>query len=252
MIVDEILSFVERRAKGRVIADVRIGLKYTTVMLDDGSCGLAATLSHRLPYPFPYPGEFIGRDVLEILKMAESVEILPSIVGAATINALLKPDERNIIYGNALDYLKISKEDIVGIVGAFMPLMPTIRGKAKKLYVFDRYPIANLKEYCPDWAEPLILPQCSIAIISGTSVFNRTLNLLLSYLNSARKIALIGPTTPLAPEILKKYKIDLLSGVKVVDAKKILRIVSQGGGTRDFMNSARQVNFILEKSNEYF
>lgn len=247
MIVDELLLFVERRAKGRVIADVRIGLKYTAVMLDDGSCGLAATLSYRLPHPFPYPGELIGRGVLEILKMVESVEILPSIVGAATVNALLKPDEKNIVYGNALDYLKISKEDVVGVVGAFMPLMPTIRSKAKKLYVFDRYPIANLKEYCPDWAESLILPQCSIAIISGTSVFNRTLDLLLSYLNNARGIALIGPTTPLAPEIFKKYKIGILSGVKVVDAKKILRIASQGGGTRNFASSARQVNLILKK-----
>jgi len=246
MIVDELLLFAEKEAKGQVVTDIRIGLKYTAVMLDDGSCGLAATLSHQLPYPFPYPGDLIGRDVLEILKMAKSIEILPSIVGAATVNALLKPDEGNIVYGNALDYLKIFKKDVVGIVGAFIPLMPTIRSKAEKSYVFDRYPIANLKEYCPDWVEPLILPQCSIAIISGTSVFNRTIDQLLSYLNNARKIALIGPTTPLAPEIFKKYKVDILSGVKVMDAKKILRIVSQGGGTRDFGNSARQLNFILE------
>jgi len=246
MIVDELLLFVEKKAKGRAIADIRIGLKYTAVMLDDGSCGLTATLSYQLPRPFSYPGDFIGRDVLDILKMAKSIEILPSIVGAATVNALLKPDERNIAYGNALDYLKISKEDIVGIIGALMPLMPVIRSKAKKFYVFDRYPIANLKEYCPDWVESLILPQCSIAIISGTSVFNRTIDQLLSYLSNACKIALIGPTTPLAPEIFKKYKIDILSGVKVVDAKKILRIVSQGGGTRDFGGSIRQINFIFE------
>jgi len=247
MIIDELFLLAKERAKGKTIADVRIGLKYTAVMLNDGNCGLTATLSRQLPYPFPYPGDIIGKDVLDILKIAKSIKILPSIVGAATINALLKTNERKIVYGNVLNYLKISKEDVVGIVGAFIPLMPAIRSKAKKLYVFDRYPIANLKEYHPDWAEPLILPQCSIAIISGTSVFNRTIDQLLSYLNNDCKIALIGPTTPLAPDIFKKYKINILSGVKVVDAKKILRIVSQGGGTRNFGSSVEQVNFILDK-----
>ncbi|MBA7669003.1 hypothetical protein ES703_77127 [subsurface metagenome] len=218
------------------------------MVLDDESCGLRATLAHQLPRSFLYSGDFVGENVSNILdKMAASTEILPSIIGAAIINALLKVDERTITYGNLINYLNIHKEDVVGMVGAILPLIPAIRNKTEKIYVFDRYPIDRLKEYCPDWKEPIILPDCSIVIISGTAVFNRTLDQLIPYLNNAKHVALVGPTTPLIPEIFKKYKIDIISGVKILNSKRVLRIVSQGGGTRDFGNSVKQVNIFLKR-----
>jgi len=41
VITDELLELLTEKAQHRVIRDVRTGLGYTAVLLDDGACGLA-------------------------------------------------------------------------------------------------------------------------------------------------------------------------------------------------------------------
>jgi uncharacterized protein (DUF4213/DUF364 family) len=43
VITDELLERRAEKAQHRVVRDVRIGLGYTAVLLDDGACGLAYT-----------------------------------------------------------------------------------------------------------------------------------------------------------------------------------------------------------------
>jgi len=247
MIVDELISQVKDAAKKRLAVDVRIGLKYTGVVLDDGSCGLAATPTHELPHPSKYPGNLRNQGAGELVDLARSTEILPSTVGVAAINALLKPENTETVPGDVTKHLRISKKDTVGMVGAFMPLMPWVRNRAGKLFVFERYPLQGVKEYQPDWTEPLLLPQCSVAIISATSIANKTIDSLLTYLRGAHMVALAGATTPLSLSVFKKTRINILSGIKVMDPCKLLEVVSQGGGARDFADSVTKVNIILDQ-----
>lgn len=226
--------------------DVCIGIKYTAVLLDDGSCGLAATLAHQLPHRRGCV-EVVGKTALEAARMVFSPHLLPSVLGVATINALLSSKkERRCVSGNILDILSISSEDTVGIVGAFLPLFPSLRKKANKIYVFERYPISGVKEYYPDWAEPSLLPHCSIVLISGTTVINKTIDQVLSYLTSSQIIGVIGPTTPLTPSIFSRYNVSILSGVKVKDPAKLISLVKQGEGMRDFQEYTQKVNYILK------
>jgi len=245
MIVDQLISEVRDTAKKRVAVEVRIGLKYTAVLLDDGGCGLAATLSHQLPYPLEYPGNFRNRGAGELVDLARSTSILPSSVGVAAINALLKSENIEIVTGDITKYLRISKKDTVGMVGAFVPLIPWVQSRAGKLFVFERHPLQGTGEYQPDWAEPLLLPQCSVVIITAASIANKTIDSLLGYLKGAHMVALAGPTTPLSSKVFKKTRINILSGIKVINPHKLLEIVSQGGGTRDFGHSVKKVNIIL-------
>lgn len=245
MIVDELISEVKDAAKKRLAVDVRIGLKYTAVVLDDESCGLAATPTHDLPYPSKYPGNFRNQGARELVGLARSTEILPSAVGVAAINALLKPENREIVAGDITKHLGISKKDTVGMVGAFMPLIPWVRSKAGRLFVFERYPLQGVEEYQPDWTEPLLLPQCSVGIITATSVVNKTIDSLLTYLGGAHMVALAGPTTPLSLSVFERTRINMLSGIKVIDPCRLLEVVSQGGGARDFAGSVTKVNIVL-------
>jgi len=48
MIVDELIEYASGMVQGRKIADVRAGLGYTAVMLEDGACGLAYTFRNEL------------------------------------------------------------------------------------------------------------------------------------------------------------------------------------------------------------
>lgn len=247
MIIDELFLEVKDKAAKRKILDVCIGIKYTAVLLDDGSCGLAATLVHQLPHKCECIKEAVNKTALEAAKTAFSPHLLPSVLGVATINALLSTQNKSeFTLGNILDFLPISREDTIGVVGAFLPLFPSLRKKSSKIYVFERYPIDGVEEYYPDWAEPLLLSHCSIVIISGTTVINKTIDQVLSYLNASQTIGIIGPTTPLAPSVFSRYKISILSGIKVTDPAKLIGLIKQGGGTRDFQGCTQKVNYFLE------
>ncbi len=245
MIVDQLVSEVQPLANGRVAIDVRVGLRYTVVLLDDGSSGLAATMSSGFACSSEYLGSFKNRDAAELIDFARSASSLSSTVGMATINALFKPEDGEITYGDVTKYLGVSKEDTLGMVGAFPPLIRWARGKAGRLFVFERYPLQGVEEYRPDWTEPLLLPQCSVVIVSATTIANKTLDGLLDCSRGARTVALVGPTTPLSSKVFANSKVSILSGVKIIDAHGLLEIVSQGGGARDFAGSAEKINMVL-------
>ena len=57
-----------------------------------------------------------------------------------------------------------------------------------------------------------------------------------------RTCVLLGPSTPLVPEFFKDKGIHLLSGVEVIDAEHVLRIVSQAGGMGKFKKFVKKVN----------
>lgn len=247
MIIDELFLKIKDRAAKRKIVDVCIGIKYTAVLLDDGSCGLAATLVHQLPHKFKCIKEIVNKTALEATKMVFSPHLLPSVLGVATINALLSTKNKfEFTLGNILDFLPISREDTIGIVGAFLPFLPPLRKKTSKIYVFERYPISGVKEYYPDWAEPSLLPHCSIVIISGTTVINKTIDRVLSYLNPSQMIGIVGPTASLAPSIFFKHKVSFLSGVKITNSVELIDLIKQGGGTRDFQGCTKKVNYFLK------
>jgi uncharacterized protein (DUF4213/DUF364 family) len=46
VIVDELLERLTDKAQKRVVRDLRIGLGYTAVLLEDGGCGVAYTFRH--------------------------------------------------------------------------------------------------------------------------------------------------------------------------------------------------------------
>ena len=49
MILQHLREYAQERAQEKVVADVRIGLCYTAVLLDDGSAGVAYTFKEALP-----------------------------------------------------------------------------------------------------------------------------------------------------------------------------------------------------------
>ncbi len=242
MLIDEILKATEEDLHKRIVKDVRIGLGYTAIKLDDDSCGLAATLRDEVAgccSLLNKAGELIGRKAYQLSRLAASTDVLKSAVGLATINASINKDvESNT--NPPLKALKISKANTVGMVGYFEPLIDPIQKKSKQLYVLERKPSEEEFVY-PDWGANILLPKCDVAIISGTALINKTMDHLLSLCNSRAKIAILGPSTTLSP-IFKKYGVDFLFGAKVGNQKKVLQIVSEGGGTRIFGKNVYKIN----------
>jgi uncharacterized protein (DUF4213/DUF364 family) len=99
----------------------------------------------------------------------------------------------------------------------------------------------------PESELPNHLPLCQVAFITSTSIINNTIDNILKAARSCREVALLGASTPMMPEIFEDTSATLLSGIIVTEPEEILRIVSEGGGTRRFKNHIQKVNMRLKE-----
>jgi hypothetical protein len=244
MILQHLREFAQERAQEKVVADVRIGLCYTAVLLDDGSAGVAYTFKEALPPGcdvFQGKRPVAGKLASETLSYLSSTDLLERAVGIATANALINTEQKALVEGDILAVLDFRQDDRVGMVGYFPPLMPVLKQTVKEVLVFEKILEHQPGVYQEDKA-PELLPSCSVAIITATALINTTLQLLLEACGNCREIAIVGATTPLAPDIFKPLGVTLLSGILVTDPRGILRQVSEGGGMGSFKGFIRKVN----------
>lgn len=242
MLLDEVCDLLLPAAAGRGVADVRIGLGYTAVQLEGGNCGLAYSFRDELPEGccvVKEAGTLAGRQASELAAWSLSRGALAASVGLATLNALITV-RSCALEADLVALLECGPDDEVGMVGYFGPLVEPLRKRCRALHILERHPAAG-STMLPESAAGDILPRCQIAILSGTSLINRTLDGLLPMCRDAREVAILGPSTPLLPEVFAPRGVTWLSGVRVIDPARALRVVSEGGGTRQFGAAVRKL-----------
>lgn len=228
-----LVDFLAPLAGDSVVSDVRIGLGYTAVALQSGHAGVAWTPtseSHSCTH-FSGAGTLSGRPAPVLLAMlCHQTSPLARTVGLATANALLSslphpPESTDEVIAS----LGLTSDDRVAMVGHFAPVVANIRKSGCRLDIIE------LKPGHGDTLTPqegrTALAECSVAIITATSLVNGTLDNLLADLGSPRAAVILGPSTPLCPEAFQGTKISHLAGARVKDAGSVLRTVSEGGGT---------------------
>lgn len=249
MIVDELLSCTKGELEMREVQEVRIGLSYTGVLLDDESLGLAYTFldeNRRSCEVMDSAGELRG-NAWELAKMACNPQGLDSSVGVATINAVINQDPGGL-EGDLLHFMEIEERDKIGMVGKFGPLVDEIRDCAE-LYIFEKNP--RDEDVYPDWAAERILPDMDICIITGSSVVNKKIDHLLELSKDVGEVAVLGPTTPMSESVFDDYGVTFLGWMVVEDVDKALNIISQGGGTRKLEDAASKISIAVPEKDEY-
>jgi uncharacterized protein (DUF4213/DUF364 family) len=225
------------------VADVRIGLGYTAVRLADGRTGVAYTfrdLARGGCSAFAGRRPLAGRPAAELLALLESNDAIEAGVGLACANALANRAEPGCREGDVLEQLEVRPEDAVGMVGHFGPLVDPLRRRARSLTVFEM--VADpTGRFRPQEEAADGLARCQIALVTATSILNRTIDGLLEAARSCREVALLGASTPLMPEAFSGTAVTTLSGVVVVAPDDVLRVVSEGGGMRQFTPHVRKV-----------
>ncbi len=229
MIIHEIICDTLPRLKNRSIKEIRIGLSFTAVQLDNGACGLASA-AHPLDISsctvLDEAGSLRGRSAEEIVHMAQPGNPVATGIALATVNASLNTSNNP---DPGLDKCVGIDGAVIGLVGHIAPLVPVLESRAKKLYVFDRRPLPA--PVLPEERAPELLPGCDVAIFTSQTLVNGTLDDLLSMVSG--EIVMMGPTTPMWTGFAR-HGISHLFGRKVADVDAVLDIVSQGGGTRRF------------------
>jgi hypothetical protein len=218
-----------------LVESVNIGLVWT--ICKAGQCGLAMSpqLSTRT---LPWSGTLVGKPLRELCAWINEWDAHQACIGMAAINS-------------ALNAKKLLPEGIAlpsGNLAVFEHFLPQLQGK--KVVVIGRYP--NLERYAdqidlqiierqptandyPDSACEFLLPTADWVFLTATSLINKTFPRLAELSQHATTV-LMGPTTPLIPQLVE-FGIDYLAGVVITDAEKLQQTVAEGGGVRIFETS---------------
>lgn len=243
MVVDELIEIARSGAQGRKLKDIRAGLGYTCVMLEDGSCGLAYTFRNQLGCRCGIindAGKLIGRGVDETVLWARDGNLLKSAIGIASINAVINRAQEDWEIGNVTSAIEIGPDDALGMVGEFRPILNKVKDKTRANYVFELGAAEGSGLY-PSESIPQYLPKCSVIVLTATSIINHTFDQIIPYCSNAREVCIVGPSTTLCPEVFRRYPITMLAGSVVREPEQVLQIVSQGGGTMSMKPAVKQV-----------
>jgi len=244
IILKRLYEKIKPAAQNLRIADLRIGLSYVGIKLDNGSAGLAAVLpesSVRGCTVLKEAGTYAGSFVVDTLKyLVDGKNALHRAIGLATANALVLPESGNTEDREATTYLNLQPGEKVAMVGLFAPLVERIRSTGAALTVVEKNP--ERLEVLSAEEKQEALKDCDVAIITATTLLNNTFEETICLLGRPRSVVLMGPSTPLVPEIFRDTPVTHLGGSIVADAAKALRIISEGGGTPALRTCLRFVN----------
>jgi len=249
-ITKRLYEYLLKRDIVKKVAEVRVGLGYVAVALDKKCTGLAAVLRQDLEFHcgvLAKAGTLSGTPASDLLSyLVNGRNSLERALGLATANAILSaeaPQEES----DALDLMNLSSRDHVAMVGFFRPLVLRIEQTGAKLTVLEKQenralphiPVLSFK------SRGDIFKSCTVAIITATSILNNTLETILDDLENPRWVSILGPSTPVCRDIFAGTPVTHLGGSVVLDRKKVMQIVSEGGGTPAMRPYLRFVNLLL-------
>lgn len=205
------------------------GVSWMGAELSDGHFGIAMnTAGESCPR---MRDSLIGLSAREAAECVMSWNMQEASEAMAVINAFYNTPERMKELSCCVPFERVCTcgMDVRGKTVAFIGhlRMPdeAVEG-AKKVYILEREP----KEGdLPDSACEYILPECDLIIITGSASVNKTMPRLLELGKNADTI-IIGPTTPLCPELLS-HGVSRLSGMVVRDKEGLIAWMTENSGS---------------------
>ncbi len=225
------------------VTDVRIGLGYTAVQVDDGGVGLAYTFRGEAGHTctaLKMAGELAGKEAGDLLALMTEGDVISAAVGFATLNALLQRNLPTSLGEDFFPIIGLQKGERVGMVGFFAPIIPMIRKAGCEILIFEKNLERGKNLHGPEEI-PELLPTCSVVILSATTLINHTFEEIAAHTGRAREVVMLGPSTPMAPQVFESTGVTLLAGMAVIDPRAALRIVSEGGGTQRLRGAVKKM-----------
>jgi uncharacterized protein len=185
--------------------------------------------------------ELIGRSLLEVAGENIFSPLIPlRSIALAALSALSQrflseealrsrgfdvKDDREVLEAN------INPRDVVTLIG-YGGMVQNLLGKCRELHVADMRSPESLRttiigrqiEYAPSMLtlhgpeeDEAILGRSDVAILTGSSLVNGTIEELLRYASNARVIGLYGPSVSIIPDVLFEDGVDFVMSHHVRD-----------------------------------
>ena len=244
-----------------VVERAVVGLFFTGVKLSTGSAGGCATPLKSIPeavccpssaMAMPFPGKLAGRRAADLAREALCGHGVRRAVGIATVNALADycwrrrphPDVELCPGVDAFDATEIRDGDQVVVVGAFVPFLKELKRRGQPYLVLEQDP-ATLKAdelpfFRPAEQAADILPQADVALITGSTLVNNTLENLLALVRPETRVTIVGPTVGMLPDAFLARGADVLGCVKITAPDAFLDLLAEGGSGYHFFGRSAQ------------
>lgn len=210
------------------------GSNFGAIFLEDGSVGLFyLALDPQFDIPLSSTSKLIGSESLSLAKKFKSTDPVEKTLGLGTISAISQYIFKHAEYSfdfalDTLDLIDIQKDDIIGMVGFFPPLVKKIENLDNPLIVLELK--SSLVKKTKNWEvtlDPGKLRDCTKILCTATTLLNNTLNRVLYQAPSAKVFSVIGPTAGFFPDPLFKLGVTVVGGTVVQDSSLFLERLSR-------------------------
>ena len=238
-----------------------VGLFFTGVKLGNGIAGASATPIKSIPeavccpssaMAMPFPGKLRGRRAADLAREALSGHGIRRAVGIAAVNALAevcwqrrpRPDVELCYDIDAFDATEIRPGDKVVVIGAFVPFLKELKRRGQGYLVLEQDP-GTLKSdelpfFRPAEQAAQILPSADVALITGATLVNNTLEELLALTRPDARVTVVGPTVGMLPDALLARGTDVLGCVRITEPDEFLDLLAEGGSGYHFFGRSAQ------------
>ncbi len=235
------------------IESVIIGIRYTSVLLSSGSCGVAYTLTDQSAEKNRHnkylSEKFLFEKSLEYLVefCASKYSIFRSI-GVAALNAFSQANLPSLRTEN-LDILDIFEEKSgnISMIGNIQPVTRFLSQKGYQIKILDRYSPPRQQAQITTVEEISDLQNADHLIVSGSALVFETFDLVRDLLLTipGEKV-LLGPSAQILPAIAFKHGFTFLGSSEIINTKSVMSIIMEGGGYRAFKEFTQKYSFHLE------
>ncbi len=234
-------------ARAKRVKRVVLGLHYALADIERGGAGLAFVDRDFLSSCCEKSDASYWKGLADLLVKGYLSPPGPEVfLSLAIMNALFnhrKEVLREATAGDPLEQIRLRPKDEVLMIGFFPPLFQKLQGRVRKIIVIEKENIQENKRVLEN------LPSVPLGIITSATLANKSLCEYLPYLEKIPEVILMGPSTPLCPEVFRHTPITWLSGVLVKDSELLFRLVCEGKGTPAFFKrgALNKVNLRLKK-----
>jgi uncharacterized protein (DUF4213/DUF364 family) len=248
------------------IDDLVIGIFFTGVKLSTGHAGVAFTPISEIPEAvccpttavrMPQAGALDGKPISEIIQYSLDSNVVKSAIGVATLNAVSQlilestnGTEYEIIRDrDGFNLLKIQPHETVSLIGAFGPYIRRLKMMGNPFFIVEKnsqtLKLDEMKHFKPESEMRDALEKSGVAILTGTSIVNHTIDQILSLLRNGIRTAIIGPTASMIPDVFFRRGVHVMAGVQISNPDLMIKILKQGGSGYHLMKeSGEKIAFV--------
>ncbi|MCS7150445.1 MAG: DUF364 domain-containing protein [Caldimicrobium sp.] len=234
-------------ARAKKVKRVLIGLTFTFAEVERTGCGIAYTPGDILKDCCElYEGSFWREPADLLVKKYLSFDTLESTVALAVINSLLnnrKDIVKDLTEEDPLKIVELSTDDEILMVGHFEPIFKKLERRVGRIWLLEKDDMEEGLKAIKDKG------RISLAIVTSATLANKTFHRYIPILERIPEVILMGPSTPIAPEVFKFSPVTWLSGVIIKDGELVFKLICEGKGARALFKAGalQKVNLRIKK-----